>query len=287
MPISHHKQWEFLKNKFESNQLSHSYLLSGNGNIGKKELGKEFVKFINCLSAQAELSPENKQSCGRCANCIAIEAESFPDLMIIKPEDGGEIQIAKIREAQNFLSYKSYYGFFKSVIVENAEKMNIEAQSCFLKTLEEPKGKTLLFLISSKPEILLDTIRSRCQQIKFFGNSIIDEKKLEKNRQILAEILPMVGANFAEKFKYAKSIDFEKTNLTEILEPLETYTRYMIFKKLVGDQKKYFADLPSAMENYPVEKLKKIIETTEEINTKILFTNVNQKLALETLLLEI
>jgi DNA polymerase-3 subunit delta' len=260
MLIKHGKQWEFLKDKFDCNQLSHAYIFSGNNQIGKKEFAKEFVKFVGC---------------------------KFPDLMVIKPEDGGEIQIAKIREAQNFLSLKSYYGGFKSVIVENAEKMNQEAQSCFLKTLEEPKGKTLLLLISSKPEILLDTIRSRCQQIKFFGNTIVDDKKLEKERQILEEILPVVGATLAEKFKYAKSVDFEKIALTEILEPFERYTRYMMFKKLIGDEKKYFSDLSSAMENYSVEKLKKIVELIEDINSKIIFTNINQKLALEILLLEI
>jgi len=286
MSINHYKQWEFLRNKFEIGQLSHSYLFSGNNQIGKKGFAKEIIKLVNCSSAQTGHSGE-KKPCEKCANCLMIEKESFPDLMIIKPEDSGEIQIAKIREAQNFLSYKSYYGFYKAIIVENAEKMNQEAQSCFLKTLEEPKGKTLLFLISSKPEILLDTIRSRCQQIKFFGNPIIDDEKLKEEEQILKAILPVVGANLAEKFKYAKSVDFEEQNLVNILTPLEKYTRYMLFKNIVGDEKGYFSELPSAMEKYPVDKLKKIIESIEEINYKLTFTNVNQKLALETLLLEI
>ena len=281
MSINHYKQWDFLKDKFSAGQLSHSYLLSGNKNIGKQVFAKNFIKFVICQDKK-----ENNY-CGKCVNCQMIDKENFPDLMMIKSEDGGEVPIAKIREVQNFLSYKSYYGSYKSVIIENAEKMNQEAQSCFLKTLEEPKGQTLLFLVSSKPDMLLDTLRSRCQQIKFFGNTIVDDKKLEKERQILEEILPVVGATLAEKFKYAKSVDFEKTTLTEILEPLERYARYMMFKKLIGDEKKYFSDLSSVMENYSVEKLKKIVELIEDINSKIIFTNINQKLALEILLLEI
>jgi len=281
MSINHYKQWDFLKDKFSAGQLSHSYLLSGNKNIGKQVFAKNFIKFVICQDKK-----ENNY-CGKCVNCQMIDKENFPDLMMIKSEDGGEVPIAKIREVQNFLSYKSYYGSYKSVIIENAEKMNQEAQSCFLKTLEEPKGQTLLFLVSSKPDMLLDTLRSRCQQIKFFGNTIVDDKKLEKERQILEEILPVVGATLAEKFKYAKSVDFEKIALTEILEPFERYTRYMMFKKLIGDEKKYFSDLSSVMENYSVEKLKKIVELIEDINSKIIFTNINQKLALEILLLEI
>jgi DNA polymerase-3 subunit delta' len=268
MSISHYKQWEFLKGKFEAGQLSHAYLFSGNENLGKKEFAEKFAEFVGC---------------------------KFPDLMILSEEnkkdqrfgDGGEIKIAQVRNAQNFLSYKSYNGGFKIVVVNEAEKMNQEAQSCFLKTLEEPKGKTLLLLVSSKPEMLLDTIKSRCQQIKFFGNPIVDEQRLKEEEQVLKEILPVAGANLAEKFKYAKSIDFDKQNLSNILGPLEKYTRYMLFKNIVGDEKGYFSELPSAMEKYPVTKLKKIIELIEDINYKLTFTNVNQKLALEVLLLEI
>ena len=282
MSISHHKQWEFFKEKFETGQLSHSYLLSGNNDIGKIDFAKLFIKFINCQSKI------NSQPCGKCSNCLAIENGNFPDLLYIKPEENGGIQIAKIREAQNFLNLKSYYGAFKSVIVQNAETMNWEAQSCFLKTLEEPKGQTLLFLISQKPEILLDTIKSRCQQIKFFGRPKITDEKLKKEEEILKELLKYCEADIVEKFKYAKSIDFEKTNLRDVIHPLEKYTRYLLFKKIVGkDEKGYFLNIKSRMDNYTVENLKKILELIEDIDKKIMESSINQKLALENLLLEL
>ena len=141
MIIGHNKQWEFLKNKLETGQLSHAYLFTGQEGIGKKIFAKEFAEFVGC---------------------------KFPDLTVVESDKGKEIPIAKIREIQNFLAYKSYNGGFKIVVVDNAELMNQEAQSCFLKTLEEPKGKTLLLLISSKPDMILPTIYSRCQQVKFF-----------------------------------------------------------------------------------------------------------------------
>jgi len=260
MSVSHNKQWNFFKEKFESGQLSHSYLLSGPENIGKQNFAKEFSEFIGCR---------------------------FPDLMILEPQGKEEIAIAKIREIQNFLSYKSYNGGFRTVIVNRAHLMNSEAQNCFLKTLEEPKGQTLIFLISSKPDLLLDTIKSRCQQIKFFGKPQATPEELAKEEAILKEILKVVAADVAEKFKYAKSIDFDQMQLQDILNSLERHARYMIFKKVVGDQKKYFANLNSPMESYSVEKLKKIIELIEDANSKALFGNINQKLALENLLLEI
>jgi len=260
MLIKHGKQWEFLKNKFESEQLSHAYLFSGNERIGKNAFAGEFVEFVGCR---------------------------FPDLMIVQSEDGKEIPIAKVREVQNFLSYKSYNGNFKIVIVEGAHLMNQEAQSCFLKTLEEPKGQTLLLLVSSKPEMLLDTIRSRCQQIKFFGKQVENKDQTEKDKESLKGILQVAGADLAVKFKYAKSLDFEEQKLVEILTPFEKYLRYLLLKKTGTDEKSYFSDIHSVLENYPVLKLKGIINLTEDINNKLFFTNVNQKLALEVLLLEI
>jgi len=277
--IIHQKQWEFLKNKFEAGQLSHSYLFSGNNQIGKKDFAKDFIKLVNCQN--------EKKPCGKCVNCQMIEKENFPDLMVIKSEDGGEVKIEKIRNAQNFLSYKAYYGFYKSIIVEDAEKMNQEAQSCFLKTLEEPKGETLLFLISSKPEILLDTIRSRCQQIKFFGKQIENKEQIESEKEILEELLKVAGCNLAEKFKYSKSLDFEEQKLIEILNPFEKYLRYLLLKKTGTEEESYFSKIHSALESYPISKLKDIINLTEDINNKLFFTNINQKLALEVLLLEI
>lgn len=279
MPDLNEKQWDFLKNRYESGQLAHAYLFSGQGGIGKKETAKKFLKYVNCLSL--------KKPCGNCINCQMIEKENFPDLMTIKSEESGEIQIAKIREVQNFLNYKSYYGHLKAVIAVDSEKMNQEAQSCFLKTLEEPKGKTIIFLISSKPEILLETIRSRCQQIKFFGKKIQDKGSETQEKEILKGILAVSGKDFSEKFKYAKSLDFEKQKLSDILEVFEKYLRYLLLKKTGVEEKSYFSDVSSCMEKYSISKLQNVINITEDISSKLFFTNVSQKLALETLLLEI
>lgn len=243
MLIGHKKQWEFLKKKFESNQLSHAYLFTGSQGIGKKTFAVEFAGLIGC---------------------------KFPDLMVVKADDGKEIPIVKIREVQNFLSYKSYNGGFKIVIVDDAEKMNQEAQSCFLKTLEEPKGKTLLVLVSSKADMLLPTIISRCQTIKFTKPKDLpkNQEKIVREKEILEELLPVLNSNLADKFKYVKAIDFDKQELSEILEVMQ----------------KYYRD--SLLADYSQKKVIKILNLIEDISNKMLFTNANPKLALEILLME-
>lgn len=283
--VGHQKQWDFLKRKFEQGQISHAYLFAGDGRIGKKFFTVELTKLINCKGEQPP--------CQKCFSCRAIEKGSFPDFKLItKKEDKNEIEILQIREVQNFLSYKAYYGSFKIVAIDDAEKMNKEAQSCFLKTLEEPKGKTILFLISSKPDLLLETIVSRCQTLKFFRpkDLPLNREKLEKEQKIFKELSGVMGSTFSDKFKYVKSIDFERQDPLEILEVIQKYLRYLMLLKTgagVGKSEESFFSGSNILQNYPVSKVKKAITLSEEINNTMLFTNANPKLALEILLMEI
>jgi DNA polymerase-3 subunit delta' len=244
MPTNYQKQWDFLKKKFELDQMAHAYLFVGQKGIGKKDFAKEFAGFVGC---------------------------KFPDLKIVEPEEMGEISIAKIREVQNFLSYKSYHGNFKAVIVNDSEKMNQEAQSCFLKTLEEPKGKTILFLISSRPDLLLPTIVSRCQTVKFFKpiNFALSKEKAEQEQKIIEGLTSVLNLGLSERFRYVKSLDFDKQDPNEILEVLQKHFRKQL------------------LDNFADQKAKKFLELSEEISQKLLFTNANPKLALEVLLLEL
>ncbi len=296
MLIGHKKQWELLKKKLELNQLSHAYLFIGAKEIGKKTFATEFVKLLNCLS-------ENERPCQKCINCQMIDKNSFPDFKIInKKPDKSEIDISQIREVQNFLSYKSYYGSFKTVVVSDAEKMNQEAQSCFLKTLEEPKGKTLLILVSSKPDMLLGTIASRCQSLKFFRSKELSltPEKVKKDREITKGLLEVMNADFSEKFKYAKFIsakgesapggDYPSQEISEIIEALQRYLRRLLFIKTGIKEPKDQESFPEdvyLLEKYSVKKIKEIINLAEDINNRFLFTNVNPKLALEILLMEL
>lgn len=283
MSEHHKKQREFLKKKFELNQLSHSYLFTGQKEIGKKDFALEFAEFLGC---------------------------KFPDLMIVELEEGKEISIKKIREVQNFLSYKSYNGGFKIVVVNEAEKMNQEAQSCFLKTLEEPKGKTLIILISSKPDLFLPTIISRCQAIKFFKPKNLPEnsERAKKEKEILEKLMSVLNSSFAEKFRYVKEIDFparnaslarnasrsdasghsdaggEKENALDILEVMQKYLRHLLMLRIGIDKP---SNQDERFKKYSVGDLKRILNLVEDIGRKLTFTNASEKLALEILLMEL
>lgn len=294
MITNYQKQWNFLKNKFEAGQLGHAYLLSGLEQTGKEFFAKEFIKFINCLSQRIDgrqFFEMDKKLCGECQNCKMIEKGVFPDLLIIKSKnsessiknekDMMNVEVDQIREAQNFLSYKSYYSGFKTVIIDNAERMTFEAQNCFLKNLEEPRGKTIIFLISSKLDMLLPTITSRCQEIKFFQVKKYEFSKDEQ--EILQDLLAVLKSDLAVKFQYAKKINLEEGSLNKILEILQRHLRNLLLSKIgvvSGGQTVENGD-------FSIKQLEKAIKLIDKINHQSNIANINNKLALEVLLMEL
>lgn len=287
--LNYPKQNKFLRDKFESNKLAHAYLLSGQDVNFVKAFAKEFTKLVNCLNPDVKQNP-----CNGCYSCAAIEKESFPDLLVVKSEnsksslrdeiDKGEIDILQIREINDFLSFKPYYGSFKAVLVENAERMNLEAQSCFLKTLEEPKGRTLIILISRSPEILLPTILSRCQTIKFFSSAQTEFS--EDENKILQNFLGVANLSLAEKFSYAKTARLDNGNFEKIFTVARKYFRNTLLAKTgVIENRNGFNDERAG--NLTVLKIKKILNFIEDVSRKSLTYNTNPKLSLEILLMEI
>ena len=144
MIIGHKNQWNFLKKSAELDRLSHAYLFSGENQLGKKTLAIEFVKFLNCSAKDFSEKP-----CQVCRNCQDVQKKAHPDFVLIEPENSHkEIQISQIRNLIWKLSLRPYSAVFKVAILDKAHSMSQEAQSCFLKLLEEPKGKALLILIT-------------------------------------------------------------------------------------------------------------------------------------------
>jgi DNA polymerase III gamma/tau subunit len=283
-------QWDFLKKKFEAGQLGHAYLLFGRDAESIKKFAKEFIKLINCLTYDVERS--KKDYCGKCQNCQMIDRQVFPDLIVVKSSDSESsqknkkdmmsIEIDQIRDVQNFLGYKSYYGGYKSVIMENAERMTVEAQNCFLKNLEEPRGKTIIFLISSNSDFLLPTIYSRCQSV-FFENSGSSDK-ISENIE-LGGLLNIINKDLSEKFKYAKSVNLDGDNFDKILDELQRHFRGLLLAKI--RIKSDVNMVIGANGSYSVEKIKSILKVIENIKYQVATSNVNSKLTLEVVLLEL
>lgn len=166
---------ELLENSIKNNKTSHSYLFIGTEGIGKKLIAKEFAKMILCTD-------ENKY-CNQCKSCIEFDTNNNPDFKVIEP-DGNSLKIEQIREFQSKVAEKPIISNRKVYIINDSDKMTIEAQNCLLKTLEEPPEFVTIILIGENENSFLSTIKSRCMILHFekISNQLI-EKYLEENYQ--------------------------------------------------------------------------------------------------------
>ncbi len=158
--IGHDRPVQILKRACSAGTLAHAYLFSGETGIGKKMTAFALAAVVNCRQ------PGPDGGCGACPSCRKVAARTHPDVHLLAP-DGDEIKIDQVRTAQAELALRPFEGAKKVLIIDAAETMNDASSNALLKTIEEPPGEAVIILISSMPQGLLPTIRSRCQEIRF------------------------------------------------------------------------------------------------------------------------
>lgn len=165
--IGQDKAVNILSRTIKKGRLLSTYLFAGESGIGKKFTAINLAKALNCISEKRTIDSELFfDACDECPSCQKIEKGIHPDFLLIEPE-GNQIKIDEIRAVEEALSLKAFEAKYKVVIVDDAEAMNQSAANAFLKTLEEPPQNSLIILITSMPDILPDTIRSRCCRVNF------------------------------------------------------------------------------------------------------------------------
>jgi DNA polymerase-3 subunit delta' len=141
--------------------LHHAYIFSGPEGVGKKRLGIDLAKSLNCREDIGAL-----EYCGRCPSCHKIESGNHPDVQLIEPETK-VFRVDQVRQLIQDISFRPFEGQRRVFILDEADRMNDEAANSLLKTLEEPPDKNILILITTSLYALLPTIRSRGQILKF------------------------------------------------------------------------------------------------------------------------
>jgi len=106
-------------------------------------------------------------ACGACASCRRIARGVHPDVIVLEPGDTGAIKIDDVRDVIDRANYRPFEGRRRVVIVDEADTLMFAAQNALLKTLEEPPSASVFLLVSSMPDALLPTVRSRCPRLRF------------------------------------------------------------------------------------------------------------------------
>lgn len=198
------QQFNLLHSAFLQKRLSHAYLLSGVAGLGKLDFAKTFSEFLLCEQTTAQLLSTQPvevgllattQSCGICKSCKQFLANTHPDFLFIQPEEKSKIiKIDQIRFLSEKISHTAHAGGYQIVIISPADAMPAQAANALLKTVEEPHGNVIIFLIDHQEHALLPTIVSRCQKIVFSANEknalpwLQKEIPAEKNSETLLRL---------------------------------------------------------------------------------------------------
>ena len=194
-------QFERFVHILEQGQLNHAYLFSGN--FGSLEMALFLSKSLFC-SEKNGIFP-----CEKCRNCKLIEQEEFPDVTMIKPQNQ-VIKTERIRELVSQFSQSGIENQRQVFIIEQAEKMHVNAANSLLKVIEEPQSEIYIFFLTDDEEQMLPTIRSRTQIFQFKKQvstliSQLEEAGLVKNK---AKLLAQFSQSQAEADKLVHQAGF-------------------------------------------------------------------------------
>ena len=258
---------ELINKALLSDRMPHSWLFTGQANIGKFKTAVALTQKLNCRKY-------GEDACGECDYCLQIAEQTFLDFQVIIPE-GNFIKIEKIRKSLNWLQLHPDQAKKRVMVLDGAEHLGHEAFNAFLKTLEEPTPNTLLILIANSAKQLPETIVSRCQQIRFRA---LSEKNTERILRMTTDLtsenikflnafsMGIVNENLTARLELMKKIQqividwlngFSAANMEEMLRKCETWgkSKNEEWSLLLNFLETWFRDLIWIHHGLPEEKL--------------------------------
>ena len=158
--LGHEQIIEHLQNAIQMKKVSHAYILDGEEGAGKKMLARAFAQTLQCEQGGTE-------PCGTCHSCKQALSGNQPDIIWVSHEKPASIGVEDIREQLcGDIQIKPYSSPYKIYIVDEAEKMTVQAQNALLKTIEEPPAYGVILLLTTNADAFLPTILSRCVTLK-------------------------------------------------------------------------------------------------------------------------
>src|SRR6266545_424101 len=169
MPFStiagHRPVLELLARAVARDTLPQSLVFAGPDGVGKRLTAIALAQALNC--ERPAVRSNWQDACGICASCTRIARGVHADILLVQPGDSGAIKVDQVREAIDRTAYRPFEGRRRLVIVDGADALMAEAQNALLKTLEEPPPASVFVLATTRPDVLLPTVRSRCQRLRF------------------------------------------------------------------------------------------------------------------------
>ncbi len=317
--LGHDQIKEHLKQAAQTGKVSHAYILSGEAGMGRKSLANAFAMSLLCEKGLAE-------PCMKCHACRQVLAGSHPDLIYVTHEKPASIGVDEIRKQVNdTVMIRPYSSYYKIYVIDEAEKLTVQAQNALLKTIEEPPSYVVILLLTTNLDALLPTILSRCIQLKLkpLPDSVVREyliqseqvpeseadvyaafargnlgkaihlAKSDEFRQLYQETIALLkhikDADISELLDYIRSMKENGRDLYELLDFLQMWYRDVLMYKTTKD-----LNLLIFREEYSIIKSMSTLSSYEGLEAILeaidkarvrLDANVNMELVMELMLL--
>ena len=244
--VGHEQIIEHLKTAIEMGKVSHAYILNGPDLSGKMMIAEAFARALLC-------EKQDPDGCGECRSCRQSDDRNNPDIIYVKHDKQNTISVDDIRtQLNNDIVIKPYSNQYKIYIVDEAEKMNQQAQNALLKTIEEPPAYAVIMLLTTNADSFLQTIRSRCitLNLKSVKNDVIKSYLMTEKK--IPDYQADVCAAFAQgvvgkAIKLASSDDFNelKESALSLIKRLDDIDLYEM-----GEAIKQISDYKLQVQDY-------------------------------------
>lgn len=181
--LGHEQMIEHLRNAITMDKVSHAYIINGPDKSGKMMLAEAFAQTLQCEKLRETIAAADGEggaveACMECHSCKQAVGRNQPDIIYVKHEKPNTISVDDIRtQVNNDIVIKPYSSKHKIYIIDEAEKMNVQAQNALLKTIEEPPAYAIIILLTTNADAFLQTILSRCVTLNV---KVVADEKIKK-----------------------------------------------------------------------------------------------------------
>ena len=230
--IGHRRMLTFVSRAIARDTLTPSVVLSGPEGVGKRLTAVAIAQALNCKDRPSSIVDRRSSTddgrrtmddgrwtiddvgCGTCLACTRIARGVHPDVQIIEPGESGSIKIEQVREAIDRAVFRPFEGRRRVTIIDEADAMVDAAQNALLKTLEEPLPASVFILVTSRPDTLLPTVRSRCAHLRFGRLQVVEVAEVLERDHDYAHEDALIAA-VASDGSVRRALDLEAGELVE------------------------------------------------------------------------
>lgn len=256
--LGHEQIITHLQNAITMDKVSHAYIINGPDKSGKMMLAEAFAQTLQCEKLSETIiaaAGESKavEPCGECHSCKQATGKNQPDIIYVRHEKPNTISVDDVRtQLNNDIVIKPYSSRYKIYIIDEAEKMNVQAQNALLKTIEEPPAYAVILLLTTNADTFLPTILSRCVTLNV--KAVADDKIrkfLMSSYQVpdyQADIcVAFAQGNVGKAIQLAASEDFNelKASVLQLIKRLKDIELYEM-----GEAVKQISEYKLAINDY-------------------------------------